>query len=45
MRLEQLASVTEAEVLQLHGIGPKALELLWQALEARGMAFAKRQHT
>ena len=45
VELEQLTSVTEAGALRLHGMGPKALELLRQALAARGMAFAKRQHT
>lgn len=39
-RLEQLASVTEADLLKLHGMGPKAIETLRQALAAQGMAFA-----
>ena len=38
--LEQLTSVTEAEILSLHGIGPKAAGRLRQALEAKGLALA-----
>jgi hypothetical protein len=40
MRLEQLTTVEEAELLRLHGMGPKALGLLRAALEARGLSFA-----
>jgi hypothetical protein len=39
-RLEQLAGVREAEVLTLHGMGPKALDQLRSALAARGQSFA-----
>ncbi len=39
-RLDQLSAVREAELLKLHGMGPKAIELLRRALEARGMSFA-----
>jgi hypothetical protein len=39
-RLEQLAKVSEAEVKQLHGIGPNALDLLRHALAAKGLSFA-----
>jgi len=42
-RLEQLTSFTEAEIKQLHGIGPNALNKLRQALAARGLAFAGEQ--
>jgi hypothetical protein len=38
--LEQLTVVSEAELLQLHGMGPKALDQLRQALEAKRLAFA-----
>ena len=31
-RLEQMTSITEAELGQLHGMGPKALRLLREAL-------------
>lgn len=39
-RIEQLAAYREAEIRNLHGMGPKALGLLRQALEARGLQFA-----
>lgn len=38
-RLEQLAKVSEAELSKLHGMGPKALGILRQALEAEGLSF------
>jgi uncharacterized protein YdhG (YjbR/CyaY superfamily) len=37
--LEQLIKVTEAELGQLHGMGPKALGILREALEAKGWSF------
>lgn len=39
-RLEHLTRVSEAEVGQLHGVGPKALDQLRRALDARGLSFA-----
>jgi hypothetical protein len=39
-RLEQLTDVRESELRQLHGIGPKALDLLRRALAACGLTFA-----
>ncbi|MFZ1754616.1 MAG: DUF3224 domain-containing protein [Caldilineaceae bacterium] len=39
-RLDQLARISEAELKKLHGIGPKAVEQLRQALHARGLSFA-----
>jgi hypothetical protein len=41
-RLEQVASLSEAEIKQLHGIGPNALNLLRRALAAKGLSFAKK---
>lgn len=38
--LEQLIQVSEAEIEQLHGMGPKAIEQLRQALAAKSLAFA-----
>ena len=38
-RLEQLTEVTEREVLQLHGVGPKAVRILRERLSERGLAF------
>ncbi|MFL5704301.1 MAG: DNA-binding protein [Ktedonobacteraceae bacterium] len=40
LRLEQLTRISEAELKQLHGIGPNALKQLRHALEARGLSFA-----
>ena len=39
-RLEQLTSVTERDLKKLHGMGPKAIGILRQALAARGLSFA-----
>jgi len=36
--LEQVAGKTEAELLELHGVGPKALETLKEALAAENLA-------
>jgi len=38
IRLKQLTQVTEEELLQLHGMGPNALEKLREALEANGLS-------
>jgi uncharacterized protein YdhG (YjbR/CyaY superfamily) len=40
-RLDQLTQVTEKDLLQLHGMGPKALGQLKDALAARGKSFAQ----
>ncbi len=40
LRLEQLTEISEDEVKQLHGIGPKAIGLLRRALEMLGLSFA-----
>ncbi|MFF2155253.1 DNA-binding protein [Paenibacillus chitinolyticus] len=40
LRLEQLARVTEKELLQLHGMGPKGIKTLRPALAAKGLSFA-----
>ena len=40
LRLEQLAEVSETEIKQLHGIGPKALTQLRRALATSGLSFA-----
>ena len=39
-RLEQLSRVSEAELKKLHGVGPKAINLLRSALDAKGLSFA-----
>ena len=39
-RLAQLSKVSEAEIKQLHGIGPNALKQLRAALKAKELSFA-----
>ncbi|MGH2534668.1 MAG: DNA-binding protein [Thermomicrobiales bacterium] len=43
VRLEQIAGVSAAEILQLHGMGPKGIEMLRRALDGRGLSFAGRR--
>ncbi len=38
-RVDQLAGVPERILGQLHGVGPKALRILRETLEKRGLAF------
>jgi hypothetical protein len=38
--LEQLTGIKEADLLKLHGMGPKAIRLIRSALNARGQSFA-----
>lgn len=38
-RLDQLTTVTENELAALHGMGPKAVTILRDALQARGCGF------
>jgi hypothetical protein len=40
VRLEQLSRVSESELKKLHGMGPKAINLLRSALDTRGLSFA-----
>lgn len=42
-RLEQLTRFSEKEILRLHGMGPKALGILRQALADRGLSFAEKK--
>lgn len=39
-RLDQLAKVKESELVKLHGVGPKAIRVLRETLEASGHSFA-----
>jgi uncharacterized protein YdhG (YjbR/CyaY superfamily) len=39
-KLKQLTKITEAELGKLHGMGPKALRILRETLEAKGLSFA-----
>ena len=38
--LTQLTKISEAELLKLHGMGPKAIRYLGEALAEQGLAFA-----
>jgi len=38
-RLDQLPTVSEADLLALHGVGPRAVRLLREALAQRGLSF------
>jgi hypothetical protein len=40
-QLSQLTRITEGELLKLHGVGPKAMRILREALAAAGMSFAQ----
>lgn len=40
VRLEQFTRLSEAEVLRLHGMGPKGVEMIRHALAAKGLSFA-----
>ena len=39
-KLSQLTNVSEKELLKLHGVGPKAIRILTEALAAEGKSFA-----
>jgi predicted flap endonuclease-1-like 5' DNA nuclease len=39
-RYDQLTGVTTADLLRIHGVGPKAVRILEEELTARGLAFA-----
>jgi hypothetical protein len=39
-RFDQLTSVTPKSLLEIHGVGPKAIRILTEELAARGMSFA-----
>lgn len=39
--LKQLTRFSEMELLKMHGVGPKAIRLLRDALAQRGLAFAQ----
>ena len=40
VRLEQVATMSERELLALHGVGPEAVRILGEALAEQGMTFA-----
>ncbi|CAH0272295.1 hypothetical protein SRABI96_03728 [Peribacillus sp. Bi96] len=42
VHLDQFTQLSEAEILQLHGMGPKAMEQLRRALAAKGLTFGDK---
>lgn len=38
-QLKQLTKTTEADLMKLHGMGPKAMGMLKEAMQAKGLAF------
>lgn len=40
--LEQVARHTKQELLAIHGVGPKAIAILGEALAAKGLGFGAR---
>ena len=40
--IEQLAKWSEKELMNLHGMGPKAMGQLREALNEKGLSFAKK---
>lgn len=40
-KLEHLTKVSEAELLKLHGFGPKAIKILKPVMKAKGLSFKK----
>lgn len=38
-QLEQFTAVTEGDLLKLHGVGPKAIRILNEALKEKGLSF------
>jgi len=40
-RLEHLTKVSEKELLKIHGVGPKAIRILREALQTKGLSFAE----
>jgi len=43
-RLEQLSKFSEADIKQLHGIGPNALKQLRSAMAAKNLAYRERKN-
>jgi len=43
--LQKLASYTEHEILRLHGMGPRSIPILQDALRAQGLAFKPAVNT
>jgi DNA-directed RNA polymerase alpha subunit len=42
-RLEDLTRVSEKELMRLHGMGPKAFNVIEDAIQKKGLAFASEE--
>jgi len=42
-RLEQLTQMTEADIQKLHGVGPKAINILREKLAEKGLSFVENK--
>ena len=40
-RLEQFTKITEAELLKLHGMGPRAMAVIKEAMKVKGLSFKR----
>jgi hypothetical protein len=41
-KLDQLSEISEEDFRKMHGIGPKAVNLLLQAMQEKGLSFAQK---
>jgi DNA-directed RNA polymerase alpha subunit len=44
-RLEDLTRVSEKELMRLHGMGPKAFNVIRDAMREKGLAFANEKES
>lgn len=44
-RLDQFTTISEEELLKLHGVGPKAVRIIKESLRKNGLAFAKAEQS
>lgn len=42
-RLDEVATISETKLKNLHGVGPKAIRILREALAERGLSFAAEE--
>jgi hypothetical protein len=42
-QLDQLTAHSEKDILNLHGMGPKGIRILREALTGRGLSFASKE--
>ncbi len=43
-RLEQFTTVSEKELLKIHGVGPKAIRILRETIGTKGLSFARSEN-